>query len=96
MPSTPPRNGPKGEWTTPTRVRILTLLDMGVSQAEASCQTGVSCPTANLWSKTRCSRPNHTCSGHPVSTRKCLEDLETENQSTISVSRNNREYDRGN
>ncbi|RPB02300.1 hypothetical protein L873DRAFT_450412 [Choiromyces venosus 120613-1] len=50
MPSTPPHNGPKGEWT-PTRVKILTLLGMGVSQAEASCQTGVPHPTLNLWSK---------------------------------------------
>ncbi|RPB03289.1 hypothetical protein L873DRAFT_1800860 [Choiromyces venosus 120613-1] len=65
MPSTPPCNGPKGEWTTPTRVRVLTLLDMGVSQAEASCQTGVPHPTVNLWSKTCCSWDNHTCSGHP-------------------------------
>ncbi|RPB04478.1 hypothetical protein L873DRAFT_1799374 [Choiromyces venosus 120613-1] len=65
MSSTPPRNGPKGEWTTSTRVRILTLLDMGVSQAEASCQTGVPCPTVNLWSKTRHSQHNHTCSGCP-------------------------------
>ncbi|RPB04104.1 hypothetical protein L873DRAFT_1799543 [Choiromyces venosus 120613-1] len=23
------RNGPKGEWTTPIKVRMLTLLDMG-------------------------------------------------------------------
>ncbi|RPA94266.1 hypothetical protein L873DRAFT_1814601, partial [Choiromyces venosus 120613-1] len=65
MPSTPPHNGPKGEWTTPTRVRILTLLDMGVSQAEASCQTGVPCPTVNVWSKRHCSQPNHTCLGRP-------------------------------
>ncbi|RPB05328.1 hypothetical protein L873DRAFT_1758267 [Choiromyces venosus 120613-1] len=39
---------------------------MGVSQAEASCQTGVPCPTVNLWSKTCCSWCNHTCSGHPT------------------------------
>ncbi|RPA94741.1 hypothetical protein L873DRAFT_1407658 [Choiromyces venosus 120613-1] len=31
-----------------------------------------------------------------TSTRKCLEDLETENQSMSSVSRNDREYDKGN
>ncbi|RPA95343.1 hypothetical protein L873DRAFT_1813030 [Choiromyces venosus 120613-1] len=94
MPATPPRNGPKDEWTTPTRVRILTLLDMGVSQAEASCQTGVPRPTVNLWSKTHYSLHNYTCSG-------CLLEnvwkmLKTENQSMSSVSRNNREYDKGN
>ncbi|RPA95107.1 hypothetical protein L873DRAFT_1813266, partial [Choiromyces venosus 120613-1] len=65
MPSIPPRNGPKSEWTTPTRVGIPTLLDMGVSQAEASCQTGVPHPTINLQSKTRCSQHNHTCSRCP-------------------------------
>ncbi|RPA90600.1 hypothetical protein L873DRAFT_1820807 [Choiromyces venosus 120613-1] len=65
MPSTPPRNGPKGEWATPARVRILTLLDMGVPQAEAFCQNGVPRPTVNLWSKTRCSRSNQTHTGCP-------------------------------
>ncbi|RPA92678.1 hypothetical protein L873DRAFT_156129 [Choiromyces venosus 120613-1] len=67
MPSTPPRNGPKGEWTTLTRVRVLTLLDMGIAQAETSCQTGVPSPMVDLCSKTHwhCSRCNHTCSGHP-------------------------------
>ncbi|RPA99831.1 hypothetical protein L873DRAFT_1805925, partial [Choiromyces venosus 120613-1] len=59
--STSPRNGPMGEWTTPTGVRVLALLDMGVSQAEASCQTGVPRPTVNLWSKRRRSQRNHTC-----------------------------------
>ncbi|RPA90605.1 hypothetical protein L873DRAFT_1820813 [Choiromyces venosus 120613-1] len=56
MPSTPLRNAPKGEWTTPTR--ILTLLDTGVPQEEASCQIGVPHPTVNLWSKTCCSWSN--------------------------------------
>ncbi|RPA93503.1 hypothetical protein L873DRAFT_1815665 [Choiromyces venosus 120613-1] len=31
-----------------------------------------------------------------TSTRKCLEGLETKNQTTSSASRNNREYDKGN
>ncbi|RPA94484.1 hypothetical protein L873DRAFT_1814288 [Choiromyces venosus 120613-1] len=57
MPSAPPHNGPK--------VRIPTLLDMGVLQAEALCQSSVPCPTVNLWPKTHCSRHNHTCSGCP-------------------------------
>ncbi|RPA99837.1 hypothetical protein L873DRAFT_1805937 [Choiromyces venosus 120613-1] len=63
-------NGPKGEWTTLTRVRVLTLLEIGVSEAEASCQTGVPRPTVNLWSKTR-----RSSSAQPyllrTSTRKC-------------------------
>ncbi|RPA93493.1 hypothetical protein L873DRAFT_1815825 [Choiromyces venosus 120613-1] len=65
MPSTPPRHGPKGKLTTPTRVRILTLLGMGVSQAEALCQTGIPHPTVNLLSKTHHTWHNHICSGHP-------------------------------
>jgi len=36
MTTTPPRNDPWGEWHTPMRTRVLTLLDTGLSQSEIS------------------------------------------------------------
>ena len=49
--NTPPRQPPKGEWTTPTRTRVLTLLETGLSQSEVACETNVPRSTVSRWSR---------------------------------------------
>ena len=43
----PPRQPPKGEWTTLTRTRVLTLLETGLSQSEVAHERNV--PRSTVW-----------------------------------------------
>jgi len=48
---TPPHQLPKGEWTTPTRTRMLSLLETGLSQSEIARKTNVPRSTVSRWSR---------------------------------------------
>ncbi|KAI5784505.1 hypothetical protein FPQ18DRAFT_395209 [Pyronema domesticum] len=66
MPSTPKRNKKYREWETPTRVRVITLLEPGVNPTQVARRTGVPRSTVVRWrqdphprrgSSTRTGRP---------------------------------------
>ena len=65
MTSTPPRNGPKGEWTTPMRTRVLTLVENGIPASQISRETGVPASTVGRWKRAPDSRRPKTRSGRP-------------------------------
>ena len=58
--NTPPRQPPKSEWTTPTRTRVLTLLETRLSQLEVACETNV--PRSTVSRSSRVSRGRRTTS----------------------------------
>src|SRR5437016_1217739 len=51
MTSTPPHNGPKGEWMTPMRTRVLTLVENGIPASQISRETGVPASTVGRWKR---------------------------------------------
>ena len=70
MTSTPPRNGPKGEWTTPTCTRVLTLVENGVPASQISRLTGVPASTVGRWKRAPHYRRPITRSGRPPQLNK--------------------------
>lgn len=63
--NTPPRQPPKGEWTTPTRTRVLTLLETGLSQSEVAHETNVPRSTVSRWSRVLRARRTSSKTGRP-------------------------------
>ncbi|KAI5787059.1 hypothetical protein EDC01DRAFT_617712, partial [Geopyxis carbonaria] len=50
-PSTPTKTSPSGEWTTPTRTRVLDRLALGHSKKKISRDTGVPRATVQRWAQ---------------------------------------------
>jgi transposase len=69
-PDSPPRNGKNGNWRTPTRSRVLGLLDRGFTQVKISEELGVPPSTISYWASTRQSRRTKTRSGRPPKLNK--------------------------